>query len=150
MDNASLLNGIKGGIMAGIIKDIPDVIFHYWLKLTKIDFLDYSGAVAFGRLPHGTHEHVYCFLLEILFSLLLGMLFVFFLKEKVLPFNCFIILGAIYGAAIWFMIMSVILVFQISFLMPTDLTTSAIHWLNSMLYGIVLSSTINCLHQDKR
>lgn len=42
-----IINGAIAGIIAGILKDIPDAILHNSLKITSITFWDYAGTLTF-------------------------------------------------------------------------------------------------------
>jgi hypothetical protein len=63
------VNGILGGIIAGVAKNIPNALFHNWLKLTGLSFWDYAAEIALFRHPRGWGEHLYALLFEAFFSI---------------------------------------------------------------------------------
>lgn len=140
-------NGIIGGIAAGVIKDIPDALFHNWLKLTSLSFWDYAGQVALFRHPQGLGEHLYALAYEVLFSIFVGIIYVY-LKDK-LQTGHYLIRGAIYGALIWFMVNAVVLAFQIKNLIKTDPATSMVNSICSIIYGILLAYILHYLEEKR-
>lgn len=138
--------GVIGGIVAGIVKDIPNAILHRFPRLTEIPLWDYAGAIALGRLPQGTGEHVYAVMLEILFSIFLGIIYVnipFFHQ-----YDHTKIKGIFFGAFIWFIIRAAVFAFNIQVLLGESIGTSITNLLVSMFYGCTLACTIKYL--DKK
>jgi hypothetical protein len=124
---------IIAGIVAGFIKDIFNAILHYYPRLAKIALWDYAGAVALGRLPRGFCEHTYAIFLELLFGIFLGLIYIN------IPFLCqnehFKLRGVLFGAFVWFIIRTAVLVFQIPVLLNEDLGTSIVNLAASMIFG---------------
>lgn len=141
------ITGVIGGIGAGIIKDIPDFIFRYLLKITRITFWDYSGTISLGHPPHNLLELVNAAFYEVVFSIFIGILFVYlapYFKTKRI-----LIRGAIYGALVWFTIRAGVVVFQVKPLIDGDILSATLNSLNSILYGIVLAKIINYLEEKR-
>lgn len=137
--------GVIGGVGAGIIKDIPDLIFRYLAKITRITFWDYSGTVALGHSPRSFPEIINAAFYEVVFSIFIGIVFVYlapYFKTKYI-----VIRGAIYGALVWFVIRAGVIAFQIKILIDGDLLSATLNSLNSILYGIVLAMIINYLEE---
>lgn len=141
------INGVIGGIVAGIIKDIPDLIFRYLLKITRITFWDYSGTIALGHPPRNLPEIVNAAFYEVVFSIFIGIVFVYlapyFRTKKIL------IRGAIYGALVWFGIRAGVIAFQIKILIDGDILSATLNSLNSIIYGIVLALIVNYLEKKE-
>lgn len=133
------INGIIGGIGAGIIKDIPDLIFRYWLKITRIIFWDYSETIALGHPPRS---------LPVVFSIFIGIVFVYlapyFKTKKIL------IQGAIYGALVWFGIRAGVIAFQIKILIDGNIISATLNSLNSIIYGILLALIVHYLEKKEK
>lgn len=139
------VTGVIGGVIAGIIKDIPDSIFRYLLKITNITFWDYSGIIALGHQPRGLFEQIYAVFYEIIFSILIGIVFVYiapYFKTK-----RFLLRGAIYGALVWFAIRAAVIAFKIKPLIDGDIVSATINSLNSIFYGIILGTIIHYLEK---
>jgi RsiW-degrading membrane proteinase PrsW (M82 family) len=143
-----LSNGIIGGIVAGIVKDIPNAVFHNLLKLTGLSFWDYSAQIALFRHPRGWGEQFYALAFEVIFCIVIGIIYVY-LKDK-LKTGHYLIRGAIYGALVWFIIQAVILAFRIHALMNTDFLTSIVNSLCSVFYGILLAFIIHYLEERRK
>lgn len=140
-------NGAIAGIIAGIVKDIPDAILHNSLKITSITFWDYTGTIILGRHPHGFFENSYSFFFEVIFSTFLGILFVIFttyFSRKHYP-----LWSAFYGGFIWFLIRSIVVVFRIESLITMDFLTSLVNSINSIIYGIILGFLIRYFEKRK-
>ncbi|MGE5605287.1 MAG: hypothetical protein ACM3YE_06300 [Bacteroidota bacterium] len=140
-------NGAIAGIIAGILKDIPDAILHNSLKITSITFWDYAGTITLGRHPHGFFESSYSFFFEVIFSTFLGILFVNFTTH----FNRkhYLLWGAFYGGIIWFFIRSIVVVSRIESLITMDFLTSLVNSINSIIYGIILGFFIVYFEKKK-
>ena len=138
-----LSSGIIAGIIAGILKDIPDAFFHYGLKITQITFWDYSGVIALGHLPSGAAEYICAVFFEIIFSILVGLFFVFVTNRIIIKH--YFLSGAFYGAVVWFMIRSVVVGLNIQLLMDGDIVTATINSFNSIMYGLILAIIIRFL-----
>ncbi len=137
--------GIIAGIIAGILKDIPDAFFHYGLKITNLTFWDYAGTIAFGHHPSGIAENVCALCFEVVFSILVGMVFVFITNRMI--FKHYLLSGAFYGAIVWFVIRSVVVGLDIKSLVNEDIVTTTINSLDSVIYGIMLSFIIHLLEK---
>lgn len=143
-----LLNGVIGGIIAGIIKDIPNAIFHNWLKLTGLSFWDYAAAVVLFRHPKSIGEQLYALFYEVFFSILLGIAYVY-MKDRIRTGH-YLLRGAIYGVLTWFTVNSFILLYQVKLLIRTDFATSLVNSICSMVYGILLGYIIHYLEEKRQ
>lgn len=142
-----LFIGVIGGIIAGIIKDIPDALFHYGLKITSITFWDYSGIIALGRHPNGIAEFVYAIFYEVIFSIFIGVLFVYITTR--FGAKRYLLWGGIYGALVWFAIRAGIVAFHITALTDGGVTTAAINSMDSIFYGVILGGIIRYLEKKE-
>lgn len=141
------IRGVIGGIGAGIIKDIPDIIFRYLLKITGIAFWDYSGTISMGRPPRSFPEIANAAFHEVVFSIFIGIVFVYlapYFRTKHI-----LIRGAIYGALVWFGIRACVIAFHIKHLIDGDILSATLNSLNSIIYGIVLAMIVNYLERKK-
>jgi hypothetical protein len=134
MEN-KFIRAVIAGIVAGIVKDLPNLVLFNYSRFTMIALWEYAGAIALGRLPQSIPEHCYAVLLELLFGVFLGLFFVN------IPFLCQDdhdkLRGVFFGALVWFIIRAAVLAFQIRVLLDENLGTSVINLLESMLFGYV-------------
>jgi hypothetical protein len=139
--------GVVAGTIAGILKDIPDAIFHFLLRITNITFSDYAGTIALGHRPAGLTEHLYAVFYEIVFSVFIGIIFV-----NLAPYfetKHYLLRGAIYGALVWFTIRCAVMAFGITPLVDGDILSTIINSLNSILYGTILGVIIHYLERKR-
>lgn len=129
-----------------MVKDIPDTILHNLLRNTNITFWNYAGYVALGHHPKGFFEDLFALVYEVVFSILIGMIFSYFASWARL--RHYLIWGAFYGAIVWFVIRGAVLAFHIEPLRDSLLATSVLNSLDSVLYGIILGYVVHRL--DKR
>lgn len=142
-----IINGAIAGIIAGILKDIPDAILHNSLKITSITFWDYAGTLTLGRHPHGFLENSYSFFFEVIFSTFLGIIFVIFTTQ--LKIKLHFLWGAFYGGIVWFVIRAAVVGLQIESLINKNFFTSVINSINSIIYGVILVFVIKYLEKGK-
>lgn len=142
-----LLIGVIGGTIAGVLKDIPDVLFHNILKITAITFWDYAGMITLGRHPEGLPEQIYSFVFEVIFSILLGVIFVYLTTG--FKIKLYLLWGGLYGAIVWLAIRAAITIFDVKSLINQDFLTAAINSLDSILYGTILGYVIQYLEKKE-
>mgnify|MGYP000853787864 FL=1 len=143
--NDQFKQAVIGGIIAGVVKDVPNAILHHYPRLVEITLWDYAGGIALGRLPQGFGEHVYAFFLEILFSIFLGFIFVNLPVRN--DYEHYRLQGIFFGAFVWFIIRAAVLAFDIQILLGENLSTSVINLIVSMFYGCVLACSIKYLDE---
>jgi hypothetical protein len=140
------MKGVIGGAIAGALKDIPDAIFHYILKITDITFWDYAGIIVLKRHPEGILEHVYSFLYEVTFSILIAVIYIHLIPY--LQTKHYLLRGAVFGAIVWFFIQAAALAFRIeAVIVRSDLITSIVNSVNSLIYGMILAYVIHALEK---
>lgn len=142
-----LLIGVVGGTVAGILKDIPDVLFHNVLQITTITFWDYAGIITLGSHPEGLLEKSYSFVFEVIFSILLGIIFAYHTASFKLKH--YLLWGGFYGAVVWLAIRAAVTLFDVKPLLNQDFLTAAINALDSILYGIILGYVIGYLEKKE-
>jgi hypothetical protein len=143
-----LLIGVIGGTIAGILKDIPDALFHNVLKITTVTFWDYAGIITLGRHPEGLFEQIYSFIFEVIFSILLGIIFTYLTASFKL--KQYLLWGGFYGAVVWLTIRAAVTIFNVKSLVNHDFLTAAINSLDSILYGIFLGYVIGYLEKKEK
>lgn len=131
------MRGLTGGFIAGFIKDIPDVFLVDLFKIKHLAFWDYVGEMVLNHIPKGFIEHFIAFVIQVAFSLSLGIIYSNLFIPK-FPTKHHLVRGAIYGSACWFVLMSVIRLFQITPLFNRDLLTPLLTLFFSAGYGLLL------------
>ncbi len=129
-----LLRGLIAGLAAGFIKDIPDLLPRKWFHLKQLDFWDYIGEMALGDTSGKGWEAVVSFLIELGFSIGLGILYVYLIAPK-FPTRHHLLRGVFYGCSCWFILISIIKLYRINELIPKDSLTPLITLLMSAAYG---------------
>ena len=143
-----LLIGVIGGTIAGVLKDIPDALFHNVLKITTITFWDYAGTITLGSHPEGLFEQIYSFVYEVIFSILLGIIFAYLTARFKLKQH--LLWGGFYGAVVWLAIRAAVTIFNVKSLVSQDFLTAVINSLDSILYGIILAYVIQYLEKKEK
>ena len=132
------MRGLVSGFLAGALKDIPDLFLVELFQVKRIAFWDYVGVMILNRMPQGFGDHLLAIIIEITFSMGLGIIY----SLKVIPaFSTrhFLIRGMVYGCACWFILESVIKLYHITSLFDNDIITPLLALLFSSGYGLLLA-----------
>jgi hypothetical protein len=140
--------GIIAGSIAGVVKDIPDLILHSIFQLKKLPFWDYAGVIALNRMPSGFSEIALAILFEVMFSTGVGVLFVL-LAEKVIKTRHYLVLGMLFGGSVWFIVTAAIKLFGLTQLQTDNLADPAITIVLSMAYGLLLMAVDRWLKNEE-
>jgi hypothetical protein len=132
------MRGLIGGLIAGTVKDIPDVVLVDLFKIKHLAFWDYVGEMILNQIPKSIFEHFIAFTLQVAFSLGLGIIYSTIVIPG-FPTKHYLVRGAIYGSACWFVLMSIIKLFHITPLFAHNLRTPLLTMLFSAGYGLLLA-----------
>lgn len=126
------------GLVGGAIKDLLD----FALALAGIErdyFWNYTGAIAFFRLPKSPVEVAFDIVLELLFSALLGVLLCMIHQRA--RTRQYILFGIFFGSIVWFIIRTGVLAFHITLLQEAnESAVGAIsEWVLSMFWGATVA-----------
>lgn len=143
------IKGVIAGGIAGLIKDTFDFLFHHYqlFVITDHSFWDYANIIASGRHPQGLFEQLYALFFEVIFSMLLGIIYVLIIPYLKTKYN--FIRGAIYGGIVWFGIRAWVTAFQIHPLQHETGVTIFVNSILSILFGIVLESIIQIFEKKE-
>jgi cyanate permease len=137
MEN-KFIRTVIAGVIAGLVKDLPNAVLSHYRRLTEVALWEYAGVIALGRIPRGFSEQCYAFILELLFGIFLGLIFVN------IPFLCKNnynkLRGVLFGAFVWFVVRAAVLAFNICDLLHENLGNSLLNLVESMLFGCVFVS----------
>ena len=132
------IRGLTGGLIAGIIKDIPDIFLCVLWNIKKLAFWDYVGEMIFNKIPKNFLEHFLAFCIQVSFSLGLGIIFSIIVIPA-FPTKHYLVRGVFYGSSCWFVLMSIVKLYHISNLLTQDLLTPMLTLLFSAGYGLLLA-----------
>lgn len=76
-----LTNGFVQGLIAGAIANAADFIMVGWLKFGKLLYLDYAGVYIYGFKPETLGEKVFALAVQLIFSGLAGVIFVYWIDK---------------------------------------------------------------------
>lgn len=142
------LRGLIAGLIAGIIKDFPDLFLVDLFKIKHIAFWDYTGVMVFNKIPQSFFEHFLGFVVQVAFSLGLGIIYSVIVIPK-FPTSHYLVRGAIYGGACWFALISIIKLYNVNSLLTHDLFTPMATLLFSSCYGLLLGFIDNYFSPQK-
>ncbi|TCL58313.1 hypothetical protein EDC14_10426 [Hydrogenispora ethanolica] len=145
--NEKFSTGVIGGVIAGLLKDIPDAVFYYGFKLTSLTFWDYAGTIALGHHPRSAAEQIYAVFYEVIFSIFVGIVFVYL--APYFETRRYLLRGAIYGAMVWFAIRAAVIAYRMEPLIDGNLLGATINSMNSIVYGIVLGALVHHLERKR-
>jgi len=132
----TILQGFWAGVIAGLIKNGLDFAVYHGLHLHRYRYLDLIAGVHFGRTTQGIAEISFALFIDIWFSAMLGI--VFFLIAAKVKGHSNIILGLIYGSALWFIIHSGGAVLKVPTFDDMMLSTLFLHFITDSVYGMAL------------
>lgn len=134
----TFMRGLVGGLVAGIVKDIPDIFLVDLFKIKQLAFWDYVGVMIFNRIPSSFIDHLVAFIVQVAFSLGLGIIYSTVIIPKFTTKH-YLVRGLVYGSACWFFLMSLIKLYNVTKILSHDLFTPIATWLFSIGYGILLA-----------
>jgi hypothetical protein len=133
----TFFRGAFCGAVAGVLKDIFDLIF-YFFTAKEIFFWSFASVVAFDQLPKDLFMNIIAVILEIIFSAFLGIVFALIVPKMKTPH--FLFMGIFYGSMVWFFIRAIIVSYKIIELkQPPTAIRPVITWILSMIFGVILS-----------
>jgi hypothetical protein len=100
------------------------------------------------RHPQGLLEFILAFWYEIIFSIFIAIIYIYlipYLKTK-----HYLLRGAVYGTLVWFAVHAAALAFHIDAIINrSDVISSIVNSINSILYGIILAYLIHYLEKKQ-
>lgn len=143
------IRALVGGLIAGVIKDIPDIFLVELFKIKKLAFWDYVGVIIFSEIPHNFPEHLANIIIEVVFSAGIGIIYSMIIIP-VLPTKSYLIRGSVYGSACGFTLISIVKLFNINLLITHDLFTPLATLFFSACYGLLLAFLENYFSPQKQ
>lgn len=114
-------------------------------KLSKLQFPDFAGILALGRVPETMIEKVLGQGVDAMISGVLGILFAFLVP--VIGSKYLLVKGMIYSAVLWFIFYPTVTVLFLQ-VVPIDAQTAIVNAALAMLFGLVLAQAYYWLHTE--
>ena len=109
----------------------------YWLRVTKLRYLDFAAVLTFNHLPKGFLEVIFAEVVVIIFLGVLGIGFsmlIALVSSKNLFFK-----GWLYGTFMWFAIYAAMTMYKLKHIYPVNTKTAVISLLAASLWSIVMT-----------
>lgn len=135
----TFFRGALAGVVGGLLKDLANLVLQAF-KLVENSYMTLHAVVAFNRRPQRFVESFFGFVLDLIFSGFIGLLYSLFVRS--LKTRHYLLLGFFSGSLVWFAVKALILAFNIDMLQKnlTLVTDPIFNWLLSALYGVVVAS----------
>lgn len=133
-----MMRGVIAGLVAGVVKDLPDLLLQYGLHIKKLVFWDYVGIMLLNNKPSNFMEHLVAFCLQVTFSLGLGVVYSVFIAPRIKTKH-YLIRGLLFGAFCWFVLVSIVRLYYVKILLVPDIVTPVFTIILSSLYGLLVA-----------
>lgn len=135
--------GFIAGTIAGFIADLTSFILTHVFKFGKVGYEDFASVLVFGEKASTVGESIFAHLVQLFFSALLGVLFIYWIKRVTDQFLLF--KGISFGLFVWFFAFSVVQLYKLQFLNKFDLETVLVNYFAAIIYGVVLGIALHRL-----
>jgi hypothetical protein len=141
--NDRLTRGFVAGAGAEIIRLLIGLaIINLGLRI-QLKYLDFASVMIFGHKPQGVGEAIFGEVAVIGWTGILGIAFAYLIPH-ISSLN-YRFKGALYGAAIWFAVYAVTILYKVSELSNIDITTALFNEVLGMVWGILLVEALKWL-----
>ncbi len=140
--------GIIAGSIAGLLKDIPPLfidIFHAKIFPT---YWDYSGIIAFGKIPDTAIDILIAIIVEIAFSMAVGVVLAYAID--IIKSHHYLIKGAFFGTAVWFFLRALVWIFEIKKFNQPQMPAFFINSVTSAGFGLLIAYINKLLQKVKK
>ncbi|MFZ5943146.1 MAG: hypothetical protein ACOYVD_03480 [Bacillota bacterium] len=128
--------GFITGIMAGLV-ETPFGLISYMLDFGKLRFLDFAAIMIYGYKPENFWEALFAQIGYIMFSSLLGIVFVYLLL-LITSANIFL-KSWFFAVAVWFFSYAVTLLFQVPELKEITFSSTISNYMSASIWGLALA-----------
>jgi hypothetical protein len=132
------IRGVIAGVIAGTLKDIPDILLVDLFKVKQLAFWDYVGEILFNKIPYTFMEHLTAFLVQVVFSIGIGVIYTS-IVARFLPTKHHFIRGLLYGGFCWIILTSTVKLYNITSLLTKGLISPLLTLLFSVGYGLLIA-----------
>ncbi len=146
--NDTVTRGFIAGVIAGVLMNIVSFI-SYYLGIANLRFLDWPSIIITGHSPYNFLSTLFFMMIQLIFVGFLGCIFAL-LISKVITSTNHIFKGLLFGSISWFTIYGLTYIANVPKLMPLEMGTAITDFTGAIVFGVVLSETLNRLHmRDK-
>lgn len=131
------MRGLIAGFIAGLIKDIPSVTAHLFQWDVFPTYWDYSGMIAFGKVPHTATDIMIAIIVEVVFSMAIGAILVHVISK--IKSHHYLIAGAFSGAGVWFFIRATMWILDVKKFNQPQMLAFIINAATSIGYGLLIA-----------
>lgn len=138
--------GFIAGTIAGFVADSANFILTKVMKVGRIGYEDFASVLVFGQTPATIGQSIFAHIVQLFFSAILGVLFVYWIKrvtEKFLLFK-----GITFGLFVWFFAFSVSQLYKLQCLYKFDLGTVIVNYIAAIIYGVTLGILLRWLYKE--
>ncbi len=132
------LRGISVGLIAGTVKDIPDLFLVLLWRVKKVAFWEYVSQICLHMKPNNFIEHLIAFSIQVVFSLGLGIIYSMVIVPKISTRH-YLLRGVLYGTSCWFILISSLEFYKITPVLTDDVVTPVLTLVFSAFYGLLLA-----------
>lgn len=140
-----LVAGFIAGAAGGIVMNIY-IQLAWFFNLTQVRYVDWASVLLYGHRPHGVGDAVFAQIVQVIFAGILGILFAYLILA--ISSRHYLLRGAIFGFAAFFLIYGATLLFELHEVIPLELPTVAVDFAGAGIFGLVLAETLHLL--DKK
>jgi hypothetical protein len=134
--NDRYATGFVAGTIAGFIADMSSMILTDLLKFGKIGYEDFAAVLVFGVKASTMGESVFAHLVQLFFSALLGVAFIYWLKH--VSDQLLFLKSISFGLLVWFFAFSVAQLYHLQFLNRFGLDTVVANYIAAIIFGLAL------------
>lgn len=131
-----LSSGLLYGALAGIIKNVLDLIVYYGI-FEHHRYLDHASGIMLGRPADNLLQGIYFLFVDILFSGFMGIAFLYLVPH--FKNSHYLFRGWLFGITLWFLIHSFGSVMRIPTFYQMMLATLILHFVTDSIYGLSLA-----------
>ena len=142
-----LMRGFTAGVLGGTAMNLWSLIIVIPIfNWEIIRFIDWSAVLLFGDLPRSHVEGITAFLMHLVFTGALGIVFAFLIPH--VTSRAYLFKGALYGLISTFIFYAIPGLFQKPIITEHSMATVASNTVGGLIFGLVLAQVLHWL--DKR
>jgi hypothetical protein len=139
--------GFMIGTIAGALADLSSFLLTRVLKIGKIGYEDFAAVLVYSTKAKTIGELIFAHLVQLFFSALLGVLFVFLIKNIT---SKYLFLKAIsFGLFVWLFAFSTAQLYKLPELYKVDLKTALVNYIAAIVFGLVIAIIYRCLSKQE-
>lgn len=129
------VRGLLAGLAGGVAAIVVSLLLKDALRFGTLHFYDISGVMIFGRKPRGLAEALFAETGHLGFSATIGIALAYLFPR--MKSTHLWIKGLFFGAAVWFAVYAITILFKVPEVQEADLSTAIGNLAESAVYGLV-------------